>query len=480
MNIEKKVISLAAFFSYSIFFAFILFYFYSDDVIYLLISAILLLVTCIIYTFKNLKNYIIHLIFYLLIFLFLLSLPTIDYFKTGYLPNYQNYIYEFCIKIIMLSVISIFIGGLIGDRYYSKKKLVEYQYDYNYIKTIRIVAVVLLFCTYPAYLALNIEKVLFKIKVNDYYLYFATFESKLPLIVHYLGNFAFFILIFYLATKPKKLYASIVLLLYVFANFIILLTGTRNPFILSLIFSFVYYFVRNQTEKGKWIGYKEKVLMAIFSLPIIVIMSIINYTRDGKNVGNLSFIDIIIDFIYKQGSSFNVLAWGYMYQGDLPNRELRNYTFGSIIDYIYRGKIGNLLFNSVDIPSTDRLTVALESNSLAHNLSYIVYQKYYLEGHGIGDSYVIGNYIDFGYVGVILMGIILGFIFVFLLRKLYIGKIVISFLALVILTELFFTPRGSFSASFSHVLELPLWFIILLILLTSNILKKNKAYLIRR
>lgn len=62
----------------------------------------------------------------------------------------------------------------------------------------------------------------------------------------------------YLATKPKKLHATMVLVAFITANLIHLVIGTRNPFILSLVFAFVYYFIREQTEKGKWIGFKEK------------------------------------------------------------------------------------------------------------------------------------------------------------------------------------------------------------------------------
>ena len=257
---------------------------------------------------------------------------------------------------------------------------------------------------------MNIEKVLYKIKVKDYYVYFATFKSHLPTIITYLGNFAIFILVLYLATKPKKLYATFFLISYVFSNFLILIVGTRNPFILSLLFSFVYYFIRNAQEKGKWIGRKEKKLIYIFTVPIVLLMGALNYIRDNAKVVNFNIFDMLLDFLYAQGTSFNVLANGYIYQKDLPITEIRNYSFGSIIDTLYRGKLGNIIFDSAPLISTDKHQMAFESNSLAHHLSYLFFKDQYMNGHGIGDSYIIGNFLDFGYLGIFLIGIFLGFI----------------------------------------------------------------------
>ncbi len=74
----------------------------------------------------------------------------------------------------------------------------------------------------------------------------------------------------YLATKPKKLQATAVLVSFIAANTIHLAIGTRNPFILSILFAFVYYFMREQTEKGKWIGFKEKLAIFVGS-PILML-----------------------------------------------------------------------------------------------------------------------------------------------------------------------------------------------------------------
>ncbi len=476
----KKIYNIALFLLFFIFFIYIYLYLYYNELGYLIISSNLLILNCILYTFNNIKYHIISCIFYFTIYIFLLSMPTIDYFKYGFLNLYITEVYSASIMLVMLAVTAIFIGSIIAEYYYKDKLILEKKYSKDYITSLRFVSIIFFLLSYPCYLILNIEKVLYRFSVDDYYVYYATFESSLPSIVHRISDFTMYALIIYLATKPKKIYATLGLLSYVFANFLILLTGTRNPFILSLLFSFVYYFIRNQSEKDIWIGKKEKFLIVISSLPIIIGMGALNYIREGENVNKLGIFDLLIDFVYKQGTSFNVLAWGYMHSSDLPVREFRNYTFGHIIDYLNHGTIGSLVSGGKHLSEMSRLDMALDSNSLAHNLSFLVYRNYYLQGHGIGDSYIINNYIDYGFLGVFIIGLFLGFIFVYMLRKVYVGKILSSTIVLVIIATLYFMPRGNFSESFSFILTIPFWISYLTIWFLANLITKNNKYLIRR
>lgn len=449
-------------------------YFYTGILTHLLISSNLLTIFCIFYCFKNIKYQIIPLLFYISIFVFLLSMPTIDYIRVGDFIWYDKAVYDFSIKIIIISTLSIFFGSIISEYYLKNKKYNNKSYILKNPKSIRITTLTIFFLTYPFYLALNIEKVIYKIKVVDYYTYFATFQSELPKVFEYISLFTVYSMVVYLSTKPKKTYASILLSLYVFSNFVLLLTGTRNPFILSALFSFVYYFIRNQEEKGKWIGKKEKFILSFLSFPIILIMGALNYIRDGESIDNLSLLDLVLDFFYKQGTSFNVIANGYIYSNNLPNSENRSYTFGHTIDYIYHSKLGNFLFNSESISDVGRFDKAINSNSLAHNLSYIVFPESYINGHGVGDSYVIDNYIDYGFFGVIVFGLLIGILLVSLAHNIYVGKVFLSSTSLIILTSIFFMPRGSFSENFTFLFTIPFWLIYFFIIFTSNFIKKEK------
>jgi len=112
------------------------------------------------------------------------------------------------------------------------------------------------------------------------------------------------------------------------------------PFILSLIFAFIYYFMREQTEKGKWIGFKEKLAIYLGTPVLMLAMGALNYVRDNAQVSHSGVFDLLLDFIYKQGTSFGVLARGFLYNSSLPYRDFRNFTFGPVVDYFARGSIG--------------------------------------------------------------------------------------------------------------------------------------------
>ena len=197
----------------------------------------------------------------------------------------------------------------------------------------RIVSFSVYILTYPFYALRLIERLIFKLNTS-YYIYYAEFKSKLPYFTYILSVFTVYSMCVYLASKPNKRNATIVLVSNLFANAIYLFIGTRNPFILSLIFSFIYYFIRGQEDiKNKWIGVKEKILI-FTSLPIIIVgMGLLNYVRDNVKVSNFKIFDIFIDFIYKQGTSFGVLAKGFLYNSNIAVRSFTNFTFGPIIEY---------------------------------------------------------------------------------------------------------------------------------------------------
>ena len=66
----------------------------------------------------------------------------------------------------------------------------------------------------------------------------------------------------------------------------------------------------------------------------------LNYVRDNAQVSHSGVFDLLLDFIYKQGTSFGVLARGFLYNSSLPYRDFRNFTFGPVVDYFARGSIG--------------------------------------------------------------------------------------------------------------------------------------------
>ena len=398
-------------------------YLFTSNNVGLLTTLLLLLISSLLLCWNNIKYYLIHFIFFITIFIFLVSRPTIDYFRDGALDTYQPIAYRFAFLVVIVSILGLTIGGFIANYYLTRKSKVpvkvEKTVNVNYIKKLRFVSLSVFLLTYPFYFLRLFERLLYRLQTS-YYNYYANFESQLPYFTYILSTFTVYAMCVYLATKPKKSHATMVLVAYIAANLIHLVIGTRNPFILSLIFAFVYYFMREQTEKGKWIGFKEKMAIYLGTPVLMLAMGALNYVRDNAQVSHSGVFDLLLDFIYKQGTSFGVLARGYLYRSSLPIREMRNFTFGPIIDYFYRGSIGmNVLGTKAFKATTNSIELALESNSYAHNISYLVLKQQYLDGHGIGSSYMMEIYTDYGFIGLLIASAILGFILIALLHSAY-------------------------------------------------------------
>ena len=472
---SKKLHLIMIFVAYFITLVLGLVYIETENINILLIFTTSLMISNIFTCLINIRKFIVHFWFQLCIFLFLLSRPLIDYIRTGVLNTYQREAYVFSFVAISLSLMGIMIGGFLYRGKQENKRNFNFENaDSGFIKMVQIISGFLFLGTYPFYLLRILERYIYRREVS-YYEYYANFKSHLPYFTYVLSSFMIYIMCIYLATNPKKKYARIVLILYVFANSIYLLIGTRNYIILSLIFAYLYYFMRNQNEKAKWIAFKEKLLVVISIPTLMLLMGLLNYFRDGDKV-NLGISKLFVDFIYKQGTSFGVLAKGYLYNTNLPMREFRNYTFGSIIDYFVHGNIGiNLFGQKAFTTSSNSLELAIQSNSYSHAISYIDLKDRYLEGHGIGSSYIMEVFTDYGFIGLVLVNIFLGFLFAYMVNAVYKKKVLVGTISLFILTNLFFMPRSSFTESFFSIFTIQFWFIVGIIFVAAKILCIKKG-----
>ena len=209
-------------------------------------------------------------------------------------------------------------------------------------------------------------------------------------------------------------------------------------------------------------------------------MGVLNYVRDNVQVSHTGFWDILLDFIYKQGTSFGVLARGFLFNSSLPYRDFRNFTFGPVLDYFARGSLGAIFGGKAFEHTTNSVELAIDSNSYAHNLSYLVLNKEYLKGHGIGSSYIMELYTDYGMIGVFLLSLLLGMLFIAMLQVAYRSRTILFALSLLILNNLFFMPRSSFSESFFNLFTMQFWGIVLVIIFVAKMLTKENQYLLNK
>ena len=474
---HKKIHAILVWIAYGFFGFFSIAYCYDHSTKFIFMAMIWFWIASLLYFALDMKRYLIIFFFFLTMCMFLFSRPLIEYIYLKSFNTYNSNTYQFSFFVLILSMAGLVIGGIIGKHFQFKRKkenIEEFdgiKYE-AHVKSVRIVSLLVFLASYPFYVLRLVERYMYR-RNTTYYEYYASFHSELPYIVYLISVFMFFSMCVYLATKPSKKQSNFVTVLYIMANTIYLLIGTRNPFILSLLFCVTYYCMRHfQDKKEVWIGSIEKFLGIVAAPIIVVAMGILNYVRDDVSVAGKNILEVMLDFVYKQGTSFGVLAKGYMYECYLPVRRFRNYVFGPIIDYVYHGSLGNTFFGTSPLPETNSLELAYNSNSYAHNLSYAILGQGYLDGHGVGSSFVMETYMDYRFIGVILFSFILGFILVYMMKAAYQKSILLFALSLVVLENIFFTPRASYLSSFFSLFTMQFWVVLIIIFAAAGMLEK--------
>lgn len=362
--------------------------------------------------------------------------------------------------IIALSLIAIFVGMNIAFSWKTKIVLVSCKCDESgekFQKNLQAVSLAAFYFTAFFSIIVGIEKVLF-CQSHSYLEYYTSFKSQLPWFIGTISSLMKYCLCIFLATWPRKRRTFFALALFELTALFDLYVGIRGTIVLHSIFIVVYYLLRDiKKDKEKWFGKLEKYLVAIGTPVMMVFMVAYSSIRSGLRVMDFHFFESIRDFFVSQGVTFEVVARGISVADRLPQRAGRNYTFGTMIDYVIHGRVGQLLFGTEALPEGNNIINGTESNSLAHNLSYLTRGDEYLQGKGWGSSYVLENYIDFNYVGVIIFSLVLG---LFLVKALQCTgqKILWNIIVLVSLLNIFYIPRAESTGWLAFIITFQFWF----------------------
>ena len=410
------------------------------------------------YAMKNIRERIVFFLFHISFFTFLLSRGIISFIKYGewWKDSSQaidNYYFAFCAS--ALSLVGIFIGALILNNILLRKQKIKQEEakDYKYLQ----IASLIIFGVSALFFGIQEAEKLIYMAGKGYVEYYRNFHTQLPGIIYTIASFMKYSLCVFLATKPRKKAAFSPLFIFEISALPELIIGMRNPIILNTLFILSYYVIRDcQDKEENWIGKFEKIVLGI-GIPIgLIFMDLYGNIRSHLAITADNIIKSLSDFFYGQGVTFEVIVRGYGWRLNLPERPFRNYTFGGFIDYIVHGRIGQKIFGTAALPTNNCYVNGRFSNSLAHNLAYTMDQERYLSGRGWGSSYLLENYIDFGYTGVFLLSIILGIILIFLVRGFF-GKKLISIICLISIMEIYFIPRAEATGWLTFIITFQFW-----------------------
>ena len=419
------------------------------------------------------RERLLFLIFHVAYATFFMARPLIEVHRNYKWWNYLGYRFsvadlKFALTLLLIGLCGMAIGsflGLIGTRRKGEPFFIRFQYSREkskpyheeYVRCLEIVALVLALITGAAYIYSNTYSYIWSINNGGYTASYAGAGPYVPYFVQVASAMFKYIVIVYLVCLPSKSKAYAMLSLYVLAEIPKLLMGNRGGFVLRAIFALVYFCIRDfSQDKEKWIGKFERRVIIIAAPAGIVFLSIYNYIRDGLSLMSYNVFMIISDFFYKQGVSFCTLCLAHKVMPRLKAQRYINFSLGEVIDYWSHGTFAQRIFGATPLPSSNSVEMATISNNLGHRISYLIDKYKYLNGHGYGSSYLLEGYADWGYVGALILSIILGIV---LVRMFYLlGKNrLLDVILLYMITNMFFIPRAEFTMFISFLTQIQFW-----------------------
>lgn len=463
----------------------------------MLLATVLFWCINILYCFEDIRQRIYFFMFNITLFVFLMARPVISFLRGEEWWYFKEESVKFALNGLMLALVFMLIGYSICDHAVKNRSKLpnnllirgkidnslayfEKVKDSSFIWHLRVISLVLFFTSMSFFLLAEMEKLAF-MRSRAYVELYTSFKSQLPYIIITIGSMRKYFLCIFLATLPKKKWTFVPLGLYIISAIPELLIGLRNPIVLNMIFAFLYYFTRDtidnfsneeKTERikadnespilnienvkkinrrKKWIGKKEWTCIILLTPLCMMFLGVYNYIRDRSQAESLKAIDIITDFFYKQGVSFDVLCIGYEAIPKIEYTGFKNYTFGEIIDYFTHGKLAQILWGAKTFETGNNLDMALYSNNFSHRMSYAARGEEYLQGHGWGSSFILETYADFGYLGIIIFSIFLGVLFAYMIKLMSKGSVMFT-IVLIVLTDIYFCPRSSALGWISFIL----------------------------
>ena len=192
--------------------------------------------------------------------------------------------------------------------------------------------------------------------------------------------------------KTKKEFYNYILL-YSAINMFAFLRGSRFLFLIPLIY-FVWFYYKFISDKDIKISY-----LVIFVITLFSLSSISNYYSKRTTSIRTDILFSTLDL----GGSYYIHGYYIDFYDAIINPS-RLLIFGPVTDYIQR-----LYDDDIRGHNYERVR---KSYSLDHKLTYAVSQNAYLQGRGLGGSYVTEFYAAFGLLSVFIFSIILGFVII--------------------------------------------------------------------
>lgn len=417
----------------------------------------------------DLRKRLVLLLFSLVLFVFLSCRCVIDIFVvTPWWKEYRQADILFALRSVAISLVTLYLGALLYTKAANQKPDSPLPRAKPESKEPRLAALGLYLVAMVCFLYGEMDKLVF-MRGRAYPEIYVSYDPDYPFWIRTAGYCMPYALCAYLATLPKKKQALPVLSVYLLSAVPALIIGQRSPIVLNALFVFLYCCLRDCLKDAQpWLGCQEKCILLVGIPASCIGLSAVNYLRNGPDSQDKVVVNLVVDLFHKQGVSFRTLCLGHGALPDLPGAK-RNFTFGPFIDQLLYGRIGRFLFGTTPLPPGSCAELAARSHKLAEPLAFVAHPGY-LQGHGLGSSYLLELYADYGYPGIALYSLLLGGLLVFCTDAMK-GSWLLRTVTLVLFTDLFYIPRAAATDWLVFLVQPHFWVVILACLLGGRILR---------
>ena len=197
------------------------------------------------------KSRLLFLVFNLVLFVFLISRPTIDLFRKDMWWQYRKAENLFSLSSLYISMIFLWIGYAIGEKIIKKcenkpKKmhtLLNVSFKEGFTKNLEFISLALFYISVFSLFVVELEKFLY-MRGRNYEEIYVSFRTQLPFFVNAIASMNKYFLCVFLATMPSKRKAVLPLFLYVFSAVPYFLIGARFKLVVNALFMVVYFIIR--------------------------------------------------------------------------------------------------------------------------------------------------------------------------------------------------------------------------------------------
>lgn len=452
--------------------------YWTDNNNVLLVSLFVIFISNIFYSLMQIRERIIFALFNCACLFFLFGRNLIELFSgEEWQYRFSHSINKTTVSLIFISLLFLFIGSVIGNHLNIERTAFKNKHAVDRMalqKSVQLVSLILFFfCAAFLYLC-EFDKLMF-MQGKEYYQYYAEYTPSVPGVFLSIGALTKFCLCVFLATMPSKRMALVPLAIYCLSTVPMFVIGQRNSLISAVLFVLCYFVIRDYCSKQQealWVGKKE-ITAIVMALPFLfAFLSIYESLRYGYIPDSVNILESVTKLFRSQGVTYDVIAKGLESAEVIAQNS--HFTFGPLITYLLGNTISMHLFGTTDLRS-QTVESALSGYNYGDAVSYQYLGDSFTAGAGLGSSYIIETYLDFGVIGLIIFSTILG-VFLSLMVRAFGKNTAVSFVILVCLMGLFMLPRARALGSVVLLLYIPMYFIIMFIAVLAALLIKKYYY----